>query len=106
MEAIPDLVMLKADETTLPVTAHIYQNICVREPFRKASFSAFHQVASVLFMWMARYWKISEITCVLPRAAQNIGSRYQKDIQFLLGRRRIGTGACLHLSFCHSRDLG
>lgn len=59
MEVIPELVILKADETTLPVTAHIYQNICAREAFGKTSFSVFHQVASVLCLWLAGCWEIS-----------------------------------------------
>lgn len=63
MEVIPALMILKADETTLPVTAHIYRNICACEPFGKTSFSVFHQVASLLGLQMTGYWKISDNVC-------------------------------------------
>jgi len=40
LEVILYLEILKAEETTLPVIALIYQNICACEPFGKTSFIA------------------------------------------------------------------
>lgn len=65
MEVILDLVMLKADETTLPVTAHIYQDICACKPFGKSSFSVVHRAASILGLWLTGCWESSDILYAL-----------------------------------------
>lgn len=68
MEVIPNLAVPKADETTLPVAAHIDQTICACKPFGKTSFSAFHQVASSLGLGLVGYGEISDVLCVHPWA--------------------------------------